>query len=132
MGLNAAGDRSQARTALSVQLQFEAAFAALDSNEAQQRRELLLVLGADARIRQKRGIGPLLPRALPVKPKRTLQGAQVRVQRSAFTVDLEFIVTERRNRRQRGTGGKPLQRGGSVHGIAFEGQIGNANEYISG
>ena len=70
-----------------IELQFEAAFAAFHGDQAQQRCELLLVLGGNACGGEKYGMVPVCPGAFAFKPQRTLNGAQVGMDRSAFAIE---------------------------------------------
>jgi hypothetical protein len=70
----------------SIALQFEAALAAFHGDQAQQRCELLLVLRGNASHGQERAAVALRPRSIAVEPKRTLNGAQAGMNRSAFTI----------------------------------------------
>jgi hypothetical protein len=79
-----------------LELQFEASFPALDRDQAQQRCELLLVLGGNTSHGQERGAVAVRPRSFAVEPKRTLNGAQVGVERSAFAIEAQPVIAQRR------------------------------------
>jgi len=79
-------------------LQLEAARAALDGDEAQERRELLLVLRIDERGRVEDGRSVRAGGSLALELKRTAQRSQLGIERTGIERHAQLVVAERRHR----------------------------------